>query len=414
MKPLAAQPNRPRRCRPMVAAAALSTSLFAACDPGFELPSEVGSSKLMGVRLEVEGAPERAWPRVGENFSLRWLVARANQPSTLDLEKQLNGALSVCVGTQLPGGSLFCAQEIALDELMLKGENTVTSFEELVMPLQLPFDPRSVAGGQRILLFGAVCVEGKVERVNGKKVGEDPANELYRCTDNDKAELKEPLAFTNTVIVDFEDDAFAANLNPAFACDADEENSICQEGSVHDDEEKRGGAFVLVRPKKAGAKKREVTEWPEVLDGAQPLPWEGCAKDPRFDDLQIEAGADEHLIRIRFDPSDRERYDVEELKYNKYMTVNKREELLVSHAATKDAVELGRYYSLIPREQPNDTAEVELDFKPVKQSTKAGKKIPDDGKLVRFYFVVRDQRGGVDLAARSLCLVPERAPAKDP
>lgn len=393
-------------------AVALSLGMLAAaCDPGFELPSEVGSSKLMGVKLEVKDAPERAWPRVGEAFSLRWLVARANVPSTLPLDKQLDGAISVCVGSQLPSGSYFCAQELDLDALGLKDKNTVASLEEIAMPLSLPFDPRSIAGASRILLFGAICVEGKIQRVPGKVAGEDPTSDLYRCVENDKAELKDPLTFTNTIIIDYEDDEFEASLNPSFACDPKQKNSICLEGSVHDDEEKRGGNFVLVLPRPKGApksQKRKVIDWPEVVDSTKPIPWEGCANDARFKDLTIEAGADEHLIRVRFDTSDRENYKVEELKYNEVMTVEKREELLIAHSATKDVVELGRYYSIIPRDQPEDTSEVELDFKPVKQSDKADKKIPEDGKLARFYFVVRDQRGGVDFATRSLCVVPPK------
>jgi len=341
MKPFSAPPAGTMRAGISSWSGVLCALSLLGCDPGFELPSEVGASKLMGVKLEVDNAPERSWPRVGENFSLRWLVARENVPSALPLDKQLDGALSVCVGSQLPGGALFCAQELDLDALELKGKNTTTSLEEIVMPLSLPFDPRSIAGASRILLFGAVCVEGKVQRVEGTKVGDDPVNELYRCTDNDNAALKEALTFTHTIIIDYEDDEFPANLNPAIGCDPAVKDSICLKGSVHDDEEKRGGSVVLVFPKRKGApasELRKVVEWPEVIDSAMPIPWEGCADDPRFAELQVEAGSDEHLVRMRFDASDRETYTVEELKFNEKVIVEKREELLISHAATKDVV----------------------------------------------------------------------------
>ncbi len=388
---------------------AISILLCGACDPGFELPSEIGSSKLLGVRLEVDGVKDRAWPRVGERFTLRWLVARSSEQTDLPLDKQLDAAVSLCVGTQLPTGSLYCAFEIELTAALKDRKPTVASYEEIDIPLELSVDPRAVAGGQRLLLFGGVCVEGKIQRVADKKPGEAPTNELYRCTDNDEAELKTALTFTSTVIVDYTDDKFPENLNPSLACETTDESSICTRGTVHDYEERRGGAVVLVLPRKKGAPKttkRQVVEWPEVIDNTQPLEFEGCATDPRFDNLKVKVGSDEHLIRVRFDAKDRETYEVEELKLNETMIVTKREELLVSHAATKFGGKLGRYYSVIPREQSDKTAEVELDYTPPAKSDDAEKRVTAAGRLVRFYFVVRDQRGGVDFTTRSLCLVP--------
>jgi len=384
--------------------------LSAACNTDFTQPYEVDEPKIMGVRVEVAGDPERAWPEVGESFTMRVLVARSNKPTTLPLEQQLDGAVSVCIGGKLPDSSLFCIAELPMSALQGTAKNRVVSFEELEIPLSFgSADPRALGGSPNVLIFGGVCVEGKVERVKDKVAGEAPANELFRCVDNAKAELKDALTFTSTVAVDYPDDAFEASLNPSFACDETDENSICTTGTIHKGEETRGGSIVLVRPRRTGAAdniKHKVIEWPEVIDNREKLAVKGCAKDPRFSSLKVKAGAKEHLIRIRFDQSDREMYQVQEMKLNKTIISTKREELLVSHAATFGGGELARYFSVIPRDASAKEAEVELAYTPPDQSEDAEKRITAAGRLVRFYFVVRDQRGGVDLTTRSLCLIP--------
>ncbi len=405
---------------------ALAALFCAACNTDFTEAYEVDEPKLMGARIEVTGAPERAWPRVGESFTMRVLVARSSKKPSLPLGKQLDASISVCIGGKLPDGSLFCAAEIPLSAFPDLPPAKVVSFEEIAIPLTFgDADPRKLAGTSNVLLFGAVCVEGTVERVKGKVAGVDPANELFRCVDNKQAELQEPLAFTNTVTIDYPDDEFAANLNPSFACDSTDEGSICNAGTKNKGEETVGGAFVLVRPKEDDAKesvKRAVVAWPEVL--AQPqkaLDYTDCAEDPRFEALQVRVDSGEHLIRIRFAESSRETYKAERPRYNETIIVEQREELLISHAATKDFGQLGGYFSIVPRDADDDRAEAEIPFTPPKAGSKEAKAVTEAGSLVRFYFVVRDQRGGVDFTTRSLCIVPElapqlapAAPAKDP
>lgn len=381
---------------------------LAACANDFTLAYEVAGPRLMGVRIEPENAPERAWPRVGEDFTLRWRVARKGKPSDLPLEEQLTGGVALCAGTILPTGELYCAQEIDLDGEMLKKPNVVPNSDDLEMPITLAFDPRAFGLGERILLFGAICVDGEIERVKDTKVGEDPANELYRCKNNDDAELKTPLAFTSTILVDYEDDDLPANLHPRFACDPDDENGLCAKGSNHDGEAKLGGAFVIALPNEEGDEgDKKLVAWPASTLAPEDLPWEDC-KDAE-DVLQVRAGTKEHVIRVRFDPSDRETYEAIETVNNEPVMREKREELQIAHAASEGGGLLARYYSVIDGDLDDEEAELELDYLPPEADSEEAKAIPSGGLLVRFHFVVRDQRGGVDLATRELCLLQPKA-----
>jgi hypothetical protein len=376
---------------------------LSACDNNFTLPSEVGGPRLIGVRLEPQADPERAWPRVGEDFTLRWRVARKGKPTDLPLDEQLTGGIALCVGAVLPTGTLFCAQEIDLDELGLKKPNVVPNSDDLEMPITLAFDPKAF-GLDRVLLFGALCVDGEIERVKGKKVGDDPANELYRCKNNDDAELKTPLAFTSSFFVDDEDDDVPANRHPLFTCDAEDEDGLCAKGAKRKGEQRLGGSFVIALPNENDSKAdKKVVAWPASALPAEELPWTDC-KDAS-DVLKVRAGTDEHVIRVRFDPSDREPYQAIATVNGEPVVRKKREELQIAHAASKGGGQLSRYYSVISGEAEDDEAELEVDYLPPEADSKEAKDIPSGGLLVRFHFVARDQRGGVDFATRELCLL---------
>jgi hypothetical protein len=383
---------------------ALLALVFAACDNNFVMPYEVAGPRLMGVRVEPENDPDRAWPRVGEDFTLRWRVARKGKPSNLPLDEQLTGGIALCAGAILPTGTLFCVQEIDLDGQMLKPPNVVSSSDDLEMPIKLAFDPRMFGLGERILLFGAVCVDGEIERVKGKKVGDDPANELYRCKNNGDAELKTPLAFTSSILVDYEDDDLVANRHPSFACDPEDEGGLCEKGRKQSGEARLGGPFVIVFPnERDDDADKKVVAWPASPLAPEELPWNNC-KDAE-DVLQVHAGSKEHVIRVRFDPSDRETYDAVETFNGKPVMRKKREELQIAHAASEGGGQIARYYSVIDRNSDDDDAELDLEYLPPEADSVEAKEIPSGGLLVRFHFAVRDMRGGVDFATRELCLL---------
>lgn len=97
----------------------------------------------------------------------------------------------------------------------------------------------------------------------------------------------------------------------------------------------------------------------------------------------------EHRIRVEFPESARDRLERES------SAGADRESLLLSHFASSG--ELERAFSPVTPETPEIAADV---------SFRAPAVSDPGGQLVRFWFVVRDLRGGSDFAERALCVVP--------
>jgi hypothetical protein len=146
-----------------------------------------------------------------------------------------------------------------------------------------------------------------------------------------------------------------------------------------------------------------VVPWP-AIDNNLALPWDSCVGNPSL--LQVRVDSGEHTMRMRFDPGDRERY-IEEIKVNgEPSTRETREALAVTHAATTMGGSVSRFDSLLAADETDPNAEVSVGYTPPDSNGKGDHKVPENGRLVRFYFTVRDQRGGIDYAVRELCLVP--------
>jgi hypothetical protein len=243
-------------------------------------------------------------------------------------------------------------------------------------------------------------VGGDVERVEGKDATKDPTNSIFRCVNNEGAKFPDPMPFTMSIFVD-RDGVGSLNHNPSFACDEADPNSICNLG-VEAGGEQVPGAFVLTRPEDEAAGEARTIVWPS-WDESLPLPFDDCAA---ADLPQVHAGSGEHKLRLRFDPSDRELF-LRNVEVNGEPTVeSRREELIVSHALTTKGGELGGWSHAIVYTDPDDKAEIEIDYTPPKQSKDESDRIPDTGRLVRFYFALRDRRGGTDFTTRELCLLP--------
>jgi hypothetical protein len=73
------------------------------------------------------------------------------------------------------------------------------------------------------------------------------------------------------------------------------------------------------------------------------------------------------------------------------------ETLQVSHFSSSG--ELERALSILEATRPADALSIELGWR-------ASRSVPAEGRTVRFYFVVRDLRGGTGWTRRALCLLP--------
>jgi hypothetical protein len=81
--------------------ALLLTSMFVAgCGPTFDPASLINTTRVLGARVEVEGAPDRASPLPGETANITWLVTAP------DDVPPLGWAFTVCAPTGCDAGAL--------------------------------------------------------------------------------------------------------------------------------------------------------------------------------------------------------------------------------------------------------------------------------------------------------------------
>ena len=408
-------------------------ALLSACDPGLTPAWEIKEPGLYGARvdvLEADGGTQeaaesdagterasklsRAMPKFGEAFTIRQYLVQP-EALTSSPDQRYDMKLAVCLGFQAPDGSLVCAGGLDLEVPV----TAVSDLELLTAPIAIPALDTLVAGldeeikrflpqVNQVGVLGAVCVEGKVERVEGKTLEQDPPSELFRCVGNEGSIYPDALAFTTTVWLDVGKDT--PNHNPSFACDSDPAAaaSACNQGvAVKLEAPMVSGPFVLVGPedkKKPNEVPRPVTAWPAYPRAPELLPWENCAADP--DLPQVRVGSGEHLIRVRFDPTDRESYDYEKEEYGKLVLKHAREELMISHAMTQYGGELDRQKSILLEDVEDAKAEIDVPYTPPKKNPTDKGAVPEGGRLVRFFFALRDQRGGYDFTTRELCLLP--------
>jgi len=114
------------------------TAALAACGPTFDPASLIDTTRVLGARVEVAGAPDRASPRAGETVDVTWLVTSpaATPP--------LRWAFAVCT----PAGGLGCASE------------PLAVFEGTDVPPRLSFAVPPATSATSLIVYGALCAGG--------------------------------------------------------------------------------------------------------------------------------------------------------------------------------------------------------------------------------------------------------------
>jgi hypothetical protein len=131
---------------------------------------------------------------------------------------------------------------------------------------------------------------------------------------------------------------------------------------------------------------------PFTYDAPGDAPIFGCAGDPAAP--RVRADVDTVALAVKPTEASRETYTVADdgaMASQSYI-----ESLQIAYAAT--AGEMERTFGYI------DPGEDLVDH--VEWALPSPSSIPAEGLLVRFYFVMRDGRGGADWATRALCVVP--------
>jgi hypothetical protein len=122
----------------------LAGALFlAGCGPTFDPASLIDTTRVVGARVEVEGAPDRAMPRPGETANVTWLV------TSPEATPPLSWAFALCTpGTVGGKASLGC-------------ESTpLALFEGTASPprLAIPVPATAVLGSATsLILYGEIC-----------------------------------------------------------------------------------------------------------------------------------------------------------------------------------------------------------------------------------------------------------------
>lgn len=400
--------RRSRLCAPGLA---LATTLGAsACTPDFIPQWEVTKPRLLTAKIVIEGDSEgRARPKPGDRFSIHYYLMSPDRP-----QARYSAEAALCAGISLTDGTLACAEELPLgmaellpyegnDELVLTG----LFVPDLPEDLPPPFDQIS-----EISLFGSMCVDGSIERVEGTDISKDPVPHLFQCTDNADSEYPEQLPFSMLIRID-RGDPGQLNHHPSFACDEDDPNSACTRGVEHELEDDESvttpGSIILAYPEEEAEGAARERSW-QAWDPSVELPWDDCAAVEGADDSlpKVYAETDDYTIYVRLDAKDREPYEREIRTEEGTEIEETREEVVVSHALVTKGGKLDSYSSVVRNDAPDDEAEIEVEYTPPRQSDEQEEHIPDGGKLVRFYFALRDQRGGVDFTTRALCVLPPK------
>ena len=116
---------------------------LAGCGPTFDPASLIDTTRVVGARVEVEGAPDRAMPRPGETANVTWLV------TSPEATPPLSWAFAVCTpGTVGGKASLGC-------------ESTpLALFEGTASPprIAIPVPTTAVLGSATsLILYGEIC-----------------------------------------------------------------------------------------------------------------------------------------------------------------------------------------------------------------------------------------------------------------
>jgi hypothetical protein len=131
--------SKPSRFAKTWAPAILATFFCIGCSEDFDSTSLVESTRVIGARVEVENAPDRASPAAGETATVKWFVtAPAATPP-------LSWAFALC--KPAPGGQLGC------------GDVPFATFQGTGAPVVTVTLPAAdvLADARTVTLFGRIC-----------------------------------------------------------------------------------------------------------------------------------------------------------------------------------------------------------------------------------------------------------------
>jgi hypothetical protein len=129
-----------------IASGAVLLSLFAgACAEEMDPASLVEKTRVLGARVEVEGAPERATPRPGETVNVAWLVTAPEETPPL------GWAFLLCPGAS-GGNDVGCVGEPLA---IFRGKDSPAQMK-ITIPAR-----EALGGAPELVLFGRICADSE-------------------------------------------------------------------------------------------------------------------------------------------------------------------------------------------------------------------------------------------------------------
>ncbi len=328
------------------------------CTMDFAPGSVVADTRVLGAEVIVQNDDDNAnqtRPAPGETFDWRLLVVAPEFDATW------TWVASACLAPDTDGGGV---EGCLGDPIAVSGAAEATS-DLPTLSVTIPSADELPADAQQVLIAGVVCPEG-VPNLDEAALGAGAVGtgtvegnqELVLCTD---PETEQPVnagePFFTATRINLGNDA---NQRPRFS-----ESPL----------------------------RFESAEWP-VSD---PLPAEqtGCAQSEATP-VELVARPEEDapllITMTGWTPEDRERFEL--VFENPTRTLPQQESLQISHFST--AGEFDRQFSFVDDDETT-TLEVEWD-------TPLPGDVPEEGLVVRFFFVLRDGRGGVEWIERAACV----------
>jgi hypothetical protein len=335
--------------------------LTLACSDSFLPAWAVTNLRAVAALIEVEGQPGRANPDPGDGVQVTiHVIDRGAPPSDFPKVPALTPPLLqwsfvACVPAASLIGPPICRDLIQPCD-GCAGAPPPTPFDFPVMRFQVPSQAElEAAGADQVLLQGAVCADGPPAQDAILRFILGETDDLNPCEDpaNEGRFV--------TVSIPIESTPEEPNLNPSIS-------TVLLDGRA----------------------------WPPPYDQEVPrtAPRTGCRADLTDEELAAQpvAGSPASTINLHVTPESLQPYTVDD------MTLT--EEIQVSWLT--DGGDLERTFSFIT----DPARSVLTQWLPFAD-------VPEDGRLVRFNFVIRDGRGGTDWVERGLCLVPA-PPAETP
>jgi hypothetical protein len=345
--------------------------LAVACSGSFLPPSAVTDLRVIGARIDVQGAPERANPSPGDAIQASILViAPGARPSDQEgvptlSPPPLTWAFAACVPLATTLGPPVCGTLIEPCEGCI-GPPPGDPLGYPIIDFTVPSEEELEAGDARgVLLQGVVCANGSPSQDAILRFLSGETDDIVPCEGPPIVEGQPIEGRLVTVQIPVERDPDDPNLNPGIA-------NISLNG-------------------RAG--------WPLPYANGVPrdAPRTGCKAE--LDMLTDEeramhpvAGSAPSNINLSLTAGSLQSFTINDVELT--------EEVQVSWLADGGGFEVSFSFITEPASS-------------ILTLWQSSSEAPDDGLLVRFNFVIRDGRGGTDWVERGLCVLPP-PPASSP